>query len=356
MPRDEAFLGGLVREPSESILQQIAGWDRSDILLKLRASVQDVEQRHLPASMRKHLDRIGFFEPPSNEDMRHLERFAHPFDAHLMKLCRFFDHLGIVIDEDPGVTSVSELARIVERRMVDQLRRMEKQSFLDRSLRRAKNEFSGNSIEEATAFVIRKLFDQVARDFGELSGADKRRAAAKILDAIDRLDQKTQAEIREKLKVDQLGVDALLKTGALATIGSSIGLAVAAGGFGSYTLLTSTISTVAGLVGLTLPFKFYLLATSTLAFVSNPVTIGVAIFGGGWLLRKKANQSIRDQYLNVLVALSVTAHGNPSPYNFPVDQFVEHAKRRYQEFCSVSGADLRLYSVAFPAFRKNSGR
>ena len=284
------------------------------------------------------------------------ERFDTAFDRRLMKLCRMLAHLEISIDREPGPTLLNDAALRVEERAIDLLRRVDDRSVKERLLRRQREGFEGRTIQEAATHVLEKLFLQLGQQFEDLDEAGRRQAAERILAAIERLDPASQAEIRRRLGVDALSTDAMLRTGSIAGLGSGLGAAVAVGGFGSYTLVTSTIASVAGVFGVTLPFKFYILATSTLAFLSNPLTIAAAALGGGWLLRSKANQAIRDRYLLTLVALSIVAQGVDAGDGDPVDEFVAHSKQRYREFLGASGSDRRAYLNAFPAFRNPTGR
>lgn len=350
-----AFLEGLVREPSSSLRQQVQAWDESDVLIQFLEKLVKTGERLAPTEWATHLRRFGA-SLVAGQEAEHVGRFTESLDPALMKLCRVLEHRGIAIAEEPSVSLLCDLALEAEGGTVEILRRTEAQGLVSRVFSGAPRPgFQGATIEEAAAYTVKKLFDQLSESFDALPEPDRRKAAAEILEAVERLDPKTQAEIRRKLDIEKLSAEAFMRAGAIAAIGSTLGLVVAVGGFGSYALLTSTIAAMAGLVGLTLPFSAYILATSALAFVTNPATIGIGMLGGGWFLRHRANRSIRDRYLTVFMALSVIARSERSHAD-PVDAFARHARRRYAEFLAADGAERNLYAAAFPAFRRPSRR
>lgn len=236
--------------------------------------------------------------------------------------------------------------------MVDALRGEDDRGVIGRCLGRQRQGFDGHTAREAAKWVLTRLFAELQQQFNGLPIEERRRAAERILRSVEHLDPATQARIRDELEIDRLGIEALLRTGALATLGGVLSATVALGGFGAYAFLNSAIAAVAGLVGLTLPFGVYVFATSTLAFLSNPLTLAVLTLGGGALLRSRANAAIRDRYLTVLVTLSIIAHANPSDHQHPTDALVSHARRRYSEFIGASPSERRAYQRAFPAFRE----
>ncbi|BBK34861.1 hypothetical protein STHU_54950 [Allostella humosa] len=348
---DSVILGGLAREPTTAVAGQIEGWDASDVLWRLGRSIKSGGERLVPEQVQARFsDFAGRLQLNGRGDGG-LLLFDQPFDLPLMKFTRLCDHLALTLSAPPTRASINEICGRIEEAMIAILRRVDERSLSDRLRWKVKMGFNGGTVIEATQYILARLFEQLARDFSAMSIDEQKRVAEQIANAIDRLDPATQAMVRERLDIDRIGADALLRTGAIASLGTGLGTAVAVGGFGSYTLVTSTIASVAGVFGLTLPFKFYILATSSLAFLSSPITLAVLAVGGGALLRARANRSIRERYLTVLAALSVVARGNPSEHADPVEAFVAHARARYREFVVADDARQRRYRSAFPSFR-----
>lgn len=351
-----ALLKGLVREPSVSVGQQVVTWDQSDVLTQLGGHLDRLGSRVVPDVIRDRLDRggdetrqaLGLTREPGPD-------FLLPFDPHLMKFCRLSNHLGLSINGSPSQAALDDLSQRTEEAVIALLSKVESPSLIGRRVLGKEAGFRGRTIEQATVHILSKLFSQLEKEFHDLDEAAKEKASHDILVAIEEMDEVTQAGIRERIGVNRLSADAFYKTGAIAGIGTGLGGAVAIGGFGSYTLLTSTIASVAGVVGVTLPFSFYIMATSTLAFLSNPVTIVAALAGGGWFLRRTANRSVRDRYLLVLAALSVIAQGNRTEEEDAARAFADHAKQRYREFLAATGNERRAYERAFPAFHEAKG-
>lgn len=350
-----ALLAGLVCEPKEPVSQQIAAWDESDILCKAVVSLKRQGAKILPAQLIMRVEELGrqaggLLGRSADDGFDTVE------DQRLMKLCRMMVHVGLTIDQEPGPALFENATRRIEQETIRILRKMDDRSSWDRLRLRRRKGFDGETIEEAARHVVQKLFLQVQEQFEGLDEAGQRRVAERIISEIEKLDAATQDEVRRRLGINQLSVDALRKTGVLAGLGTGLGTAVVMGGFGSYTLLTSTMASMAGVLGVTLPFKFYILATSTMAFLANPVTIVVAALGGGWLLRAKANRAIRDKYFVVLAALAVVARGTGAHEADTIDEFSDHARRRYREFREASGTKRKSYARVFPAFRQGPVR
>lgn len=350
---DSVFLDGLAREPATAVAGQIEGWDDSDVLWRLGKAVKSGGERLVPEQVQTAFSDLARQFPWSGPGREEGEpvRFDQPLDLRLMKFTRLCDHLGLPLSAPPTRPAINEIGARIEEAMVAILRRVDERSLSDRLRWKARTGFSGATVLEATQYTLTRLFEQLARDFDAMSVEERKRVAEQIADAIERLDPETQAMVRDRLDIDRIGADALLRTGAIASLGTGLGTAVAVGGFGSYTLVTSTIASIAGAFGLTLPFKFYILATSSLAFLSNPVTLAVLAVGGGAWLRSRANRSIRERYLTVLVALAVVARSSPSDHVDPVDAFIAHARARYREFVVADASRQRLYRSAFPSFR-----
>jgi hypothetical protein len=347
-----ALLTGLSLEPQEALVGQVEAWDSADVLQTGLTAAKKHGGKVLPGKV------AGWIEDLGRQGERVLgskepDRFTSVEDWRLKKLCRLAGHINLRIEQEPSGPLLELLGARIEEKVVATLRAGDERNLWQR-LRSAprSNAFDGNTIEAAAAYMVRKVFFEIEDRFEALDERDQRRVAERILAEIECLDPVTRARIRERLDVDRLGVDALLKSGAIAGLGSSLGAAVVLGGFGSYTLLTSTLATVAGVFGVVLPFKFYILATSTLALVANPLTIGAVALGGGLLLRAGANRSIRERYFTLFAALAVVAGGaEGADKDEAVGRLVDHAKRRYREFAHAVVGERKIYDAAFPAFR-----
>lgn len=91
---------------------------------------------------------------------------------------------------------------------------------------------------------------------------------------------------------------------------------VSAGGFASYTMLTSAVAAVAGAVAVTLPFGFYMTATSMLAALTSPMVLGplglVVVATATFWGNKKIHQAMLPMIVTQnAVATGLEASGDP---------------------------------------------
>lgn len=104
---------------------------------------------------------------------------------------------------------------------------------------------------------------------------------------------------------DKAAVMALSGTGVIAVLSTTVAFT----GFAFYTTLSVTISTVAGFLGIALPFAAYTGASSLVALLSGP--IGWAIAGiaavGGFALAGRANVNKTTAFITQIHALKVAA-------------------------------------------------
>jgi hypothetical protein len=97
-------------------------------------------------------------------------------------------------------------------------------------------------------------------------------------------------------------------TGSIASVGVGLSALVGVAGFASYTTLTSVVAAVTGLVGIHLSFGTYMLLTSSLAGLTNPLLLIGVLAGGGFFLTKNANHSVRGLLYPTLIATSVMSY------------------------------------------------
>lgn len=104
---------------------------------------------------------------------------------------------------------------------------------------------------------------------------------------------------------DSAAIVALSGTGVIAALSTTVAFT----GFAFYTTMSVTISTVAGFLGITLPFAAYTGASSIVALLSGP--IGWAIAGvaavGGFALAGRANVQKTTAFISQIHALKVAA-------------------------------------------------
>ena len=168
----------------------------------------------------------------------------------------------------------------------------------------ARSEKLGNPLDMADFFNIytQKMAETLIDNFSKLSKEEQDRTLDDILEEIIDLPQEQKEAFRSSLQIDEITRDSLRK--AILAGGASVGLTsyVSVAGFGAYIFLTKTIATVAGFVGLTLPFGVYTSATSLLAVLSSPLTMMLFLAGGGFFLEQRTAHKLQKEFLKSLMA------------------------------------------------------
>jgi hypothetical protein len=183
------------------------------------------------------------------------------------------------------------------------------------------------------------------------SPQERARVVEQIADALDCMGDDLRERVRQHAKLDDLSRQTLARAGALAALGAGLAVVTGAAGFAAYTTLIATISTVGGLVGITLPFFVYVIATSLLAFVTNPLVVLAAVGGGSAWLVKWANRRMRAEILPLLVAFAAAKAEDTAEARSHVRDLARHLSDRYQEFLDGDPKRRAQLRRAFPAFR-----
>ena len=137
------------------------------------------------------------------------------------------------------------------------------------------------TIQDLARYVLCQLFTVLDDWLSKASPEERERVAEQIAEALDGLGADVQEEVRRVAGLDDLSMETLVRAGSLAALATALAAATGVGGFAVYAMLSATIASAAGIIGLTLPFSVYLTATSLLALPANPLVVSVAIVGGG---------------------------------------------------------------------------
>lgn len=127
-------------------------------------------------------------------------------------------------------------------------------------------------------YQMKSIFGSIGGELNNLTADEQDDFTDQIEKFIESLPLEQQEKIKEKLNIDAVTNSTIKRV--MLTQGSAVLLSVIVeiAGFAAYTTLTSLIAGTAGLIGLTLPFGFYLTATSVLSVLTGPV--GLLLMGG----------------------------------------------------------------------------
>ncbi|MEG0472913.1 MAG: hypothetical protein RR588_11310 [Solibacillus sp.] len=150
-------------------------------------------------------------------------------------------------------------------------------------------------------YQMQKVFSTFDGKFKEFNEKERNDFTEKIHQFLMELPTEKQAQLKEKLQIDELTNDTVRQI--MVTQGSVtvLSIIVEVAGFTAYTSLTSAIATSMAIVGMTRPFGVYTFATTLLTLIINPfVLIPLALGGGGWLLTRQ-NKHLRKKLVPVVL-------------------------------------------------------
>lgn len=184
-------------------------------------------------------------------------------------------------------------------------------------------------------YQMQKLFSAFHEKFRELSEEQSTDFTEKIKKLLTDLPLEKQHLLKYKLGIDELTNEAIRSV--ILTQGSVVVLSVIVevAGFSAYTTLTTAIAATMALVGVTLPFGAYTFATTLFSMIINPFILIPLALGGGGLLLKHQNKSLKKKLLPVgilQITLPIIAQNRIGQVDSA--RFIEHWQKqvgRYEE-------------------------
>jgi hypothetical protein len=182
--------------------------------------------------------------------------------------------------------------------------------------------------------------------------AEREAFAVELSKRLQALPDDVKERIRSQAGLADLSDRALMQTGVIAAVGGALAGTVSLAGFAAYTTLTSALVGMAGLFGLHLPFVTFIYATSTLAFLSNPIFLGSALLLGGGLLMRRANRQIRDRLIPVMVATATIAGVEAGGVASDAAGLAERLQRHAAARVGANAQAIRRIDTTFPCLAK----
>jgi hypothetical protein len=308
-----------------------------------------------PEKLRRQLqealkDMQGHLQAAPEKDAAWINEFTSPLDPQAMKLCHLLDHYELSITAVPDSGTLHVAGWKIEERAINDVCKAQRQRDAAASQKAEERTPEVRSIEDLVPHVLRRLFTDLDDWLSKASPEERERIAEQIAKALDGLGADVQEEVRRAARLDDFSMGALVRAGRLAALGTGLSAATGVGGFAVYAMLSATIANVVGLVGLTLPFSAYLMATSLLAFITNPLVVLVAVVGGGARLGTLANRRMRAELVSLLVAFAALKSADPETRGRS-RALVAHLADRYEEFLDGDRDRRAELLRAFPAFR-----
>lgn len=150
-------------------------------------------------------------------------------------------------------------------------------------------------------FQMQKVFSTFDTRFRELDEKKTADFIKNIQHFLLELPEEKQQVLKSRLGIDELSAEAI--RGAILTQGSVVVFSaiVEVAGFAAYTALTAAMTAAMTLAGITRPLGFYTFAASLFSVLVNPLILLPLALGGGGLLLKHQNKSIKKKLLPVAI-------------------------------------------------------
>lgn len=273
---------GLVGQQPEAIAYQLALWHRLKISRVVFTKLRSLIRRRTYDAETAVAAQI---EPHAREYA------SRPAQANRVELLRAIaSHLDVAIPMHASAAELDQVCTEISEGAVAVLQRTNKK-------------FKGNTVEDMVRFSMDGWFRGLSTKLGDLPEDDQEALVQHLVDSIRSMPSAQRRAVLKKLGTDQITTEIVRKAALSGTLGPAFVVAVEIAGFSAYTFATSTLASIAGVVGLTLPFGFYTTLTSFMAFFANPFLMVPALGGFMFWQRKRGYRKLR----NSLIASIVTA-------------------------------------------------
>jgi len=299
------LLNGIVRSDKVFVAESLVIWDEMTLtrqtfkqLIGKTAKLADLDDSNAPGKFLK--ERLGEplaeleqnFTVNSGRKISEINEYPE-YVPHWLLLRRMLDLYSIPLPKEK--VTLPEMDRLCLK--VEGL-------FLEDFAKEEKMQTTPDILKFLDTYT-KQMAEAFVENFSKLSRENQDKALDDMLQKIKDLPEEQKEAFRSSLKLNEITKDSLRK--AILTGGASISLTsyVGMAGFGAYILLAQMIAAIGGFIGLTLPFGIYTFATALLAVLSNPLTMGLFLAGGGLLIDKKSKSRMQKELLKGLIAQMV---------------------------------------------------
>jgi hypothetical protein len=167
--------------------------------------------------------------------------------------------------------------------------------------------FTGTTLHELVQHQSRVMFGQLETNFAELDPDGQKRFMENIREFVGSLPEEQRMTLLKELRVDELSDQCLRTIITNGALGSAFAATVGVGGFSFYIGASSLLASMAGLVGITLPFGMYTALSSAIAVFANPLFLLAALGGGGYWLISGKNKVLKEKLLPMVITSLVVS-------------------------------------------------
>lgn len=184
-------------------------------------------------------------------------------------------------------------------------------------LREMDKKFKGSTFDDFMKYQYMKLFKQSLDQVNKLSDDEYDQFETKVDTFIKSLPIEQQERLKKEIGVDELTKAAIHKSILNGSFGVGFATVVGIGGFPIYMATASLVSSVFGVVGLTLPFGFYTGMSSFMAVLANPLFLIPALGLGGFFLFKNGKEKLNRMLALIFITQITMANDNDEAKKSP---------------------------------------
>ena len=292
---------GILLQDSYTLATQLALWQETDIWKIAYTWIQaKIDNLDRPDNNRKRI----------SEALQKRIKFAaenklskSPISLQADTIEVLIEHLDIQRRPNPSVADLNDICEKIVEGAIRILQSTEK------------GEFKDNDGTAMIRYCMEKQFEELRKQFERMSPEWQDETLGYILQALQEMPPEQRDKILKEIGTERLSQDVIRKALITGTLGTAMITVVKVAGFSAYVFAVKMLASIAGLVGLTLPFAAYTVLTSLIAFITKPLILIIFFFGGAHWAKRKIRRKIRDKLLPILVSNTlVVAHQNcPSP-------------------------------------------
>ena len=196
-------------------------------------------------------------------------------------------------------------------------------------------QFTGTTLHELVQYQSSIMFGQLETKFAELGSEDQSQFMENIREFVRSLPEEQRATLLKELRVDELSDQYLRTIITNGALGSAFAATVGVGGFSFYMGASSLLASMAGLIGITLPFGLYTALASSIAVLANPLFLLAALGGGGYWLISGKNKALKEKLVPmVITSLVVSGLCNEKGGDVTTEKAISLWQNDWQKVCS----------------------
>ena len=207
------------------------------------------------------------------------------------------NHLNIQKRPNPSVADINEICERISEGAVRLLRSTEK------------GKFKGNNSTAMIRYCMEKQFEELRKQFEKMPPEQQDETIENIFRTLQEMPPEQRDKILKEIGTERISQSVVRKALITGTLGTAMITVVEVAGFSAYIFAVKMLASIAGLVGLTLPFAAYTTLTSLIAFLTQPWILIIFLLGGAQWAKRRTRRKMRDRMLPILVSNTlVVAH------------------------------------------------